>query len=217
MLGRAGVIGAADRPASNYPPNCAARSSAATSSTSCATAGLPRTLRATTLDGEVWEARFGYVVAKKPSDQHASCSTRWSHRGAQIRPVWKHIHQVSTISNSDERQQVTLSNGEQISARLVVLANGLNIGLPPCSHRAQVISSCHSDYARLRRRACRLATFDFPALTYWPSAELAMAYMTTFRSRQPCASICGLPRHDRPWLSIPQSGPRPHARADAGD
>jgi hypothetical protein len=46
------------------------------------------------------------------------------------------IHGKATaIGTSADRQHVTLSTGEEISARLVVLANGLNIG--PCFRSAR--------------------------------------------------------------------------------
>jgi 2-polyprenyl-6-methoxyphenol hydroxylase-like FAD-dependent oxidoreductase len=142
------------------------------------------TLRATTLDGEVWEARFGYVVAKKSSDQHGIMyDTLVNTMRAQISPAVETIFsKVIRISNGDERQQITLSNGEEISVRLVVLATGLNIGLRTMlGIERQIISSCHSitlgfDVAPVGRVA-----FDFPALTYWPKRSGArMAYMTAF-------------------------------------
>ena len=142
------------------------------------------TLRATTLDGEVWEARFGYVVAKKPSDQHGIMyDTLVNTMRAQIPSGVETIFsKVTGIANSDERQQVTLSNGEQISARLVVLANGLNIGLRTMlGIERQVISSCHSITLGFDVAPVGRAAFDFPALTYWPKrANSRMAYMTIF-------------------------------------
>src|ERR1700710_276960 len=89
------------------------------------------TLRAATLDGEVWEARFGYVVASKPSDQHGIMyDTLVNTMRAQIPASVETIFaKASSIKGSDERQKIELSNGDEISALLVVLANGLNIGL----------------------------------------------------------------------------------------
>ena len=105
------------------------------------------TLRATTLDGEVWEARFGYVVARKPSDQHGVMyDTLVNTMRAQIPDDVETIFaKASAIANSAERQKVVLSNGEEISARLVVLANGLNVGLRhTLGIKRHVISACHS-------------------------------------------------------------------------
>jgi len=67
---------------------------------------------------------------------------------------------------------VKLSNGEEIVARLVVLANGLNIGLRrEIGMTREVISECHSisigfDIAPIGRHR-----FDFSALTYHAERE----------------------------------------------
>jgi 2-polyprenyl-6-methoxyphenol hydroxylase-like FAD-dependent oxidoreductase len=61
-----------------------------------------------------------------------------------------------------------LSNNETVSARLVVLANGLNVGLrQTLGIERRIVSRCHSisigfDIAPVGRRA-----FDFAALTYF--------------------------------------------------
>ena len=65
---------------------------------------------------------------------------------SQIPDRTEFIHaKVTDISTGPERQTVKLSNGEEISARLVVLATGLNIGL---RHKLgidrEVISPDHS-------------------------------------------------------------------------
>src|ERR1700716_2917602 len=88
-------------------------------------------LRASTLDGEVWEARFAYVVARKPSDQHGVMyDTLVNPLRAQIAPDVETIYaKASAISNSRERQRIALSNGEESAARLVLLEDGLNAGL----------------------------------------------------------------------------------------
>ena len=52
---------------------------------------------------------------------------------------------VTDIEASGERQTLTLSNGETISARLAVLANGLNVGLRRnLGIERQITSACHS-------------------------------------------------------------------------
>lgn len=185
MLGRAGVAALLIDPHPSYPPELRCEKLGGDQLDLLRKTGLAEpTLRATTLDGEVWEARFGYVVAKKPSDQHGIMyDTLVNTMRAQIAPGVETIFaKVTGISNSDERQQVTLSNGEQISARLVVLANGLNIGLRTMlGIERQVISSCHSITLGFDVAPVGRAAFDFPALTYWPKrASSRMAYMTIF-------------------------------------
>lgn len=185
MLGRAGISALLIDPHPVYPPELRCEKLGGDQLDLLRKTGLAEpTLRATTLDGEVWEARFGYVVARKPSDQHGIMyDTLVNTMRAEIPPaVETVIAKVSGISNGNERQLVTLSNDEQISARLVVLANGLNIGLRSMlGIERQVISSCHSitlgfDVAPVGRKA-----FEFPALTYWPKRSSSrMAYMTIF-------------------------------------
>jgi 2-polyprenyl-6-methoxyphenol hydroxylase-like FAD-dependent oxidoreductase len=102
---------------------------------------------------------------------------------AQIAPEVETIHaKASAISNSGERQKLVLSNGEEISARLVVLANGLNVGL---SHtlgiRRRTISECHSITLGFDVEPLGRQDFSFPALTYWPKRSSSrMAYLTLF-------------------------------------
>ncbi|SDH49662.1 MULTISPECIES: FAD-dependent monooxygenase [Bradyrhizobium] len=185
MLGRAGVSALLIDPHPTYPPELRCEKLGGDQLDLLRKTGLAEpTLRATTLDGEVWEARFGYVVANKPSDQHGIMyDTLVNTMRTQIPSGVETIFtKVTGISNSDERQQVTLSNGEQISARLVVLANGLNIGLRTVlGIERQVISSCHSITLGFDVAPVGRAAFDFPALTYWPKRTSSrMAYMTIF-------------------------------------
>src|SRR4051794_36383959 len=185
MLGRAGVSAVMIDPHPAYPPELRCEKLGGDQLDLLRKTGLAEpTLRATTLDGEVWEARFGYVVAKKPSDQHGIMyDTLVNTLRAQIpSAVETIVAKVSGVSNSDERQQLTLSNGEQISARLLVLANGLNIGLRTMlGIERQVISACHSITLGFDIAPVGRAAFDFPALTYWPKRSSSrMAYMTAF-------------------------------------
>jgi 2-polyprenyl-6-methoxyphenol hydroxylase-like FAD-dependent oxidoreductase len=142
------------------------------------------TLRATTLDGEVWEARFGYVVARKVSDQHGIMyDTLVNTLRGQIPQGVATLHaKASSISNGPERQKVVLSSGEEISARLVVLANGLNVGLRhTLGIKRRLISECHSLTLGFDVEPIGRAAFRFPALTYWPKRSSArMAYLSVF-------------------------------------
>src|SRR5215510_10029240 len=88
-------------------------------------------LRAGTFDGECWIARFGRVVEKRGGDQYGILyDTLVNTMRAQV-PASADVicAKVTAIAHSADRQIVTLSTGEEISARLVVVANGLNIGL----------------------------------------------------------------------------------------
>ena len=128
------------------------------------------TLRTATHDGENWIARFGYLLDKKPSQQYGIMYDALVNSiRAEIPPGVESIYaKALSISTSAERQKIALSNGEEISARLVVLANGLNVGLRhQLGIERRLVSACHSisigfDMAPVGRPA-----FDFPALTYF--------------------------------------------------
>ncbi|WP_291844400.1 NAD(P)/FAD-dependent oxidoreductase [Bradyrhizobium sp.] len=184
MLGRAGIPAVVIDPHPVYPPELRCEKIGGEQLDLLRKTGLAEpTLRATSLDGEVWEARFGYVVAKRPSDQHGIMyDTLVNTVRAQIPPGVKIVvAKAVAVRSSDERQKIELSNGEEISARLVVLANGLNIGLRhTLGIQRRIVSRCHSitlgfDVAPTG------AAFAFPALTYWPKrASARMAYLTLF-------------------------------------
>src|ERR1700737_2110862 len=185
MLGRAGVPALMIDPHTLYPPELRCEKLGGDQIDLLRKTGLAdATLRATTLDGEVWEARFGYVVARKPSDQHGVMYDALVNAlRAQIVPDVETIHaKASAISNSQERQKVVLSNGEEISARLVVIANGLNVGLRhTLGIKRRVISECHSITLGFDVEPVGRADFDFPARTYCPRrADSRMAYLTLF-------------------------------------
>ena len=185
MLGRAGIAAILIDPHTTYPPDLRCEKLGGTQLETLRKTGLAdETLRATTVDGEVWEARFGYVVLKKPSDQHGVMyDTLVNTMRAQIpSDVAVLPTKVTEISTSDERQRVVLGDGEEISARLIVLANGLSISLRHMlGLERRVVSECHSvtlgfDVAPVDRPA-----LPFPALTYWPKrAADRMAYLTLF-------------------------------------
>ena len=185
MLGRAGIPAVLIDPHPVYPPELRCEKIGGEQLELLRKTGLAEpTLRATTLDGEVWEARFGYVVAKKPSDQHGIMyDTLVNTVRAQIPPGVETIFaKASAITSSGERQRIELSNGDEISARLVVLANGLNIGLRhTLGLTRQVISQCHSVTLGFDVEPAGRTAFAFPALTYWPKrARARMAYLSLF-------------------------------------
>ena len=185
MLGRAGIAAVLIDPHVTYPPELRCEKLGGNQLTLLRKTGLAdATLRATTLDGEVWEARYGHVVTRKPSDQHGIMyDTLVNTIRAQIPPAVAKIHaKVLAIANSADRQRLRLSNDEEVSARLVVLATGLNLGMRHMlGIKRRVISPCHSITLGFDVEAVGRSAFDFPALTYWPtSTEARMAYLTIF-------------------------------------
>ena len=219
MLGRAGVPALMIDPHTLYPPELRCEKLAGDQIDLLRKTGLAdATLRATTLDGEVWEARFGYVVARKPSDQHGVMyDTLVNTMRAQIAPDVETIHaKASAISNSQERQKIMLSNGEEISARLVVLANGLNVGLRhTLGIRRRVISECHSVTLGFDVAPVGRADFSFPALTYWPKRSSSrMAYLSIFPVGGAMrANLMVYRDMTDPWLSRFRQAPEQAMRA----
>ena len=103
---------------------------------------------------------------------------------AQIPRSGAFIHaKAAAISTSPDRQRITLSNGEEVSARLIVLANGLNIGLRhSLGIEREVVSACHSisigfDLKPVGRHELRLPRLDLLSRS---AAEARMAYLTLF-------------------------------------
>jgi 2-polyprenyl-6-methoxyphenol hydroxylase-like FAD-dependent oxidoreductase len=185
MLGRAGIPAILIDPHTMYPPDLRCEKISGDQVNILRRTGLAEaTLRAATLDGRVWLARFGYLLDKKPSDQYGIMyDTLVNTMRAQIPYDVETIHaKAIAISTSAERQKVALSNGEEISARLVVLSNGLNVGLRhTLGIERRVISECHSIMAGFDFTPVGRSTFDFPALTYYPErSHDRMAYLTLF-------------------------------------
>jgi 2-polyprenyl-6-methoxyphenol hydroxylase-like FAD-dependent oxidoreductase len=186
MLGRASVATVLVDPHPAYPPDfrveklSGAEQVARFRKTGLAEAILPQTSH----DGENWIARFGYLLDKAPSQQFGIAYDALVNAIRAEIPVGveKIIAKAVSISTSKDRQRIVLSNDEEISARLVVIANGLNVGLRQMlGIEREIVSRCHSisigfDIEPVGRRA-----FDFPALTYFserPSDRIP--YLTLF-------------------------------------
>ncbi|HEY7843516.1 MAG TPA: NAD(P)/FAD-dependent oxidoreductase [Bradyrhizobium sp.] len=172
MLGRASIATILIDPHPVYPPDfrveklSGAEQLARFRKTGLAEAILPQA----THDGVNWIARFGTLLDKVPSQQFGMAYDTLVN--AIRREIPEEVEQIFakavSVSTSDDRQKVTLSNDEVISARLVVIANGLNVGLRQVlGIRREITSRAHSisigfDIAPVGRHS-----FDFPALTYF--------------------------------------------------
>ena len=206
MLGRAGIPAVLIDPHEVYPPELRCEKLGGEQLELLRRTGLSETtLNATTLDGEVWEARFGRIVAKKPSDQHGIMYDTLVNtiRGQIPPPVEMTIAKVVGIQCSDERQKLELSNGEQISARLVVMANGLNVGIRHLlGIERRIISPCHSITLGFDIKPAGRAAFAFPALTYWPKRPRSrLAYLSIFPIGDKMrANLMVYREADDPWL-----------------
>jgi len=116
MLGRAGIAAVLIDPHTIYPPELRCEKLGGEQLDLLRKTGLAdATLRAATLDGEVWEARFGYVVARKPSDQYGVMyDTLVKTLRAQVPPDVPLIHaKASSIANSPERQKNRIVDGRR--------------------------------------------------------------------------------------------------------
>jgi 2-polyprenyl-6-methoxyphenol hydroxylase-like FAD-dependent oxidoreductase len=140
--------------------------------------------RATTRIDGIWVARFGRLVDQKPNDQCGFLyETLVNTLRAEIPQSVEFIaSKVTGISTSTNRQRITLSSGEEISARLVVMANGLNIGLRnTLDIEHEILSTRHSISIGFNLKPVGRSTFEFPALTYFPELTSdRMAYLTLF-------------------------------------
>ncbi|MEA2904289.1 MAG: hypothetical protein QOI12_1676 [Alphaproteobacteria bacterium] len=185
MLGRAGIRAILVDPHKVYPPDFRCEKFDASQVRILHKTGIAgAVLRAATLDGEVSIARFGRLVETRPNAQYdLFYDTLVNTIRAEIPPHTEVMRgKVAAISTGPDRQSLTLSNGEEISARLVVLANGLNIGLRhTLGMTREIVSECHSISIGFDMTPLGRPSFDFRALTYYPErAADRMAYLTLF-------------------------------------
>ena len=162
-------------------------------------------LRSATHDGENWIARFGYLLDKKPSRQYGIMydALIGAVRAEIAAPAELIYAKVTDVSTSAERQKLTLSNGETISARLVVLANGLSVGLRRnLGIERQTLSTSHSISIGFDMVPVGRAAFEFPALTYFSErVKERVAYVTLFPiGNRMRANLFVYREVDDPWL-----------------
>src|SRR6185312_1635519 len=105
----------------------------------------------------------------------------------------------------------TLSTGEDISARLVIVANGLNVGLRDklCMTR-EMISKTHSIMLGFDLVPAGGASFPFPALSYYGErVSDRAAYITLFPVGNAMrANLCVYRDMDDLWLREFRKSPR---------
>jgi 2-polyprenyl-6-methoxyphenol hydroxylase-like FAD-dependent oxidoreductase len=207
MLGRAGIPSVLIDPHPVYPPDFRVEKLSGDEQLERfrKTGIADSVLASATHDGENWIARFGYLLDKRPSRQFGIMYDGLVNAIRAVIPpgVEPICAKVTAISTSAQRPKLTLSDGTTISARLVVLANGLNIGLRrSLGIERQIVSPCHSisigfDIAPVGRPA-----FDFPALTYFserPSDRIA--YLTLFPiENRMRANLFTYRESDDPWI-----------------
>lgn len=171
MLGRAGIDAILIDPHTEYPPDFRCEKLDGVQVAILKRTGIADAiLRACTPDRETWVARFGRLVEKRPGDQQGIYYTPLVNavRG-EIPKHTRFIHAKATaLATSADRQSVTLSTGDVVQARLIVLANGLNIGLrDSLGLKREVVSACHSITIGFDMEPASGGRFAFPALTYY--------------------------------------------------
>lgn len=205
-LGRAGIDAILIDPHVHYPADFRCEKLNAAQLAILQRTGLAETaMRAGTHDREVWIARFGYLLQKRASDQYGILyDTLVNTIRNEIPPrVELIVSKVTAVATSAERQTITLADGEQISARLIVLATGLNIGLRHMlGLERRVVSECHSITVGFDLAPSGRTAFDFPALTYYPErATDHAAYLTLFPIGDAMrANLMVYRGMDDPWL-----------------
>jgi 2-polyprenyl-6-methoxyphenol hydroxylase-like FAD-dependent oxidoreductase len=206
MLGRAGISAVMIDPHKNYPPDFRCEKLDVSQVELLRKTGLAEAVfAAATLDDEISIARFGRLTEKRSTAQYGILyDTLVNTMRAQIPSCVEVIEAKATeISTGVGRQLVTASNGETISARLVVLANGLNIGLRHLlGITREVISENHSVTIGFDIAPVGRTRFDFRALTYFPErASARMAYLSLFPIGETMRANLFVYRDPRdPWL-----------------
>jgi 2-polyprenyl-6-methoxyphenol hydroxylase-like FAD-dependent oxidoreductase len=213
MLGRAHISAVLIDPHTIYPSDFRCEKLDATQVQLLRKTGLDEAIfAAATLDEEISVARFGRLIETKPLRQYGLLyDTLVNTMRAQIPSSVEVLSGKATaIATSAERQIVTLSNGDSISARLVVLSNGLNIGLRHnLGMTREVLSECHSITVGFNLEPVGKPRFDFRALTYFPErAADSMAYLTLFPIQSTMrANLFVYREMTDPWLKQVRTAP----------
>jgi 2-polyprenyl-6-methoxyphenol hydroxylase-like FAD-dependent oxidoreductase len=214
MLGRAGLRSILIDPHTVYPPDFRCEKLDKSQIRLLEQMGLaPAVFRAGTRDDELWIARFGHLVEKRRNNQ---CGILYDTLVNTIRgevPAGTEVvhAKANAISTGPDRQRITLSNGEEISARLVVLANGLNVGLRhSLGIERMIVSPAHSISIGFDIIPVGRSSFDFRSLTYYgESAAARMAYLTLFPIGSTTRANLFVYRDMRdPWLKTLREKPR---------
>jgi 2-polyprenyl-6-methoxyphenol hydroxylase-like FAD-dependent oxidoreductase len=185
MLGKAGYDVALIDPHEIYPPEFRCEKLDASQVELLRKTGLAEpVLRNASLDGTVAIVRFGRLLGSKQSARYGIIYDALVNaiRGLVPATVQQIRAKVTGVANGADRQTLMLSGGEELSARLVVMANGLHPGLAQSlGIERRVVSRCHTLAIGFDLRPSGRPSFGFKALTYFPEkASDGAAYMTVF-------------------------------------
>ena len=214
MLGRAGIDTILVDPHPIYPPDFRCEKLDGPQLDTLRLTGLAdAVMRASTPDNGFWVARFGRIVERRPGDQRGILyDTLVNTVRSQIPDRTAFVQaKVVDIATGPVQQTIKLSNGDAISARLVVLATGLNIGVrQKLGMTREVISPGHSISIGFDVQPMDQRAFAFPALTYFAERPAdRMAYITLFPigSTMRANLFAYRDLHD-PWLKAFRNAPQ---------
>jgi 2-polyprenyl-6-methoxyphenol hydroxylase-like FAD-dependent oxidoreductase len=214
MLGRAGIPTILIDPHTTYPPDFRVEKLSGIEQIERfrRTGIAEAVLRSATHDGDNWIARFGYLLHKVPSQQFGIMYDSLINAiRAEIPDATEKIYaKAVSISTSKDRQKIALSKDEEVSARLVVLANGLNVGLRHAlGIERRIASRCHSISIGFDLVPAARPAFDFPALTYFserPSDRIPYLSLFPIGERMR-ANLFTYRQIDDPWLGEMRRAP----------
>jgi len=214
MLGQAGIDAVVVDPHSPYPPDFRSEKLDALQVRLLHKTGLAEAvLRSATPMDELWIARFGRLVEKRRNNQYGiayDCLVN-AIRAEIPQSTPLTIAKVTAVSAGPDRQAVTLSNGDEISARLIVLATGLNNALRRTLGMVREdVSTSHSISIGFDVRPIGRPGFEFRALTYHgenPSEQIA--YLSVFPMGSTIRANLFVYRSPRdPWLGQFREAPQ---------
>ncbi len=206
MLGRAGISAVLIDVHQAYPNDFRAEKIVDLQIPLLKSTGVAKSvLSAATADEEVWIACFGRIVeARRNGQYNIFYDTLVNAVRADVPANIEFIHgKVAGIELSTDRQRLVLSNDREISARLVILANGLNTALrQSLGMKAAVLSECHSISAGFNVTPVGRSSFNFRSLTYYSEQpESRVAYLTLFLVNSTMRANLFFYRHMQdPWL-----------------
>jgi 2-polyprenyl-6-methoxyphenol hydroxylase-like FAD-dependent oxidoreductase len=208
MLGRAGVAAVLIDPHRVYPPDFRVEKLSGDEQIARfhKTGVAESVLRKAAHAHENWIARYGFLLDRAPRAQigilyDALVNCIRAEIPAEVDQIFA---KAVSIATTRDRQKIVLANGETLSARLVVLANGLNVGLrQTLGIERHIVSHCHSISIGFDIFPVSRPAFAFPALTYFserPSDRIP--YLTLFPvGNKMRANLFVYRDIDDPWLS----------------
>ncbi len=213
MLGRAGISAVLIDPHTVYPPDFRCEKMDASQVELLKKTGLADAIfAAATPDDQLSIARLGRLVETRPGRQYgilydALVNTMRGQISPQIDFL---VAKATSIAPNGSRQRVTLSSGDPVDARLVVVSNGLNAGLRhQLGIKHEVVSACHSISIGFDVKTADNSPFRFKALTYFPERPSnRMAYCAFFPTAKGMRANLFVYREiDDPWLRQMRQSP----------